>query len=82
MTTEERRELARVAKAIDMEVRRLPPAVMPLGWAAVECLLEVDPHEAHGCTVCGAVPGRHRCSCPFSPGQLPKWVRQQRRRAA
>lgn len=72
---DERRELARAAKAIDLVVRQLPASVVVLAVAGVACLLEVDPTGGgHDCVVCGMV-RRHRCGCPFAAGQLPKWLK-------
>lgn len=80
MNASERLECARVAKAIDLTVRQLPAAVRPLGVAAVRCLLEIDPVGGIACVVCG-MRDRHRCSCPFNAGQLPKWAALQERPA-
>lgn len=82
MTPDDRRELARTAKFLDLAARALPPVLRPLALQAVELLLTVNPHQGGSCVVCGMVPDRHRCSCPFSPGALPKWLKQQRRAAA
>ncbi len=75
MSPADRQELAATAKQVHMAVGTVPAAVVALAVAGVRCLLELDPFGGRECVVCGMV-RRHRCSCPFHAGQLPKWVRR------
>lgn len=79
MTEQERLEYARMVKALDVALPRLPPALLPLCAPAVQILAAVEATTRYTCPMCRSTVQRHTCSCPVTGARRGVRARSARR---